>query len=318
LTNILVTYNLKQSTFIRITGDSRCFKIKTFTKSNIFCQLDAQEGNFLEEWDYDFNLFKLQCRKKRSKSDNVLPEEKKLEKEFQEKVQNVKTELVLEIAEKHKEQIEENEEIKLTHKVQQIQTVSLNAIQKEKRLEDLLEKEEAAKEDEETRFLETQIEEEKKREECIGKVVHEREIENQMNVAKSRAADAIKHIQKQTQANIARQRQEIKIKIMEMRKRQARKKSALKNEIMHIRTTISNKLHKLNKNGSEDNCKNGITSLEIEKYCDTNFADNIVKHTDCKTPENFCYVCCENEFGDFHIAERDKCYAKCDLSISAA
>jgi hypothetical protein len=312
ITSKIASYNLKDSILIRIDGEKRCFRIKNNVRSNLFCQLDSQGGDFLEEWDYDFNLFKYQCRKKRVKSENYLPEQQKLEKEFQEKVQDLKTEIVMEIAEKNKEHVEENEELKLNKKVSQIQTTSLQALEKEVKMEDLLEKEEEDKEDTETRFLENQIEEEKKREECIAKAIKEKELENQMNVAKSKAEQEIKHIQEQTKKQIAMKRLEIKKKIMEMRKKQQRKKSALKSEIMHIRTTIANKLNKLNKNGNGDRCKNSLTSQERTNYCQQNFADSYVKYDDCMGESSFCYVCCENEFGDFHVAERDKCYANCD------
>lgn len=312
ITSKLASYNLKDSILVRIDGEKKCFIIKNNVRSNLFCQLDSYSGDFIEEWDYDFNLFKYQCRKKRVKSDNVLPEQQKLEKEFQEKVSELKTEIVMEIAEKNKEHVEENEELKLNKKVAQIQTTSLKALEKEVKMEDLLEKEEEAMEDSETKFLENQIDEEKKREECIAKAIKEKELENQMNVAKSKAEKEIKKIQDQTKKQIAMKRLEIKKKIMEMRKKQQRKKSSLKSEIMHIRTVIANKLNKLNKNGNGDLCKNNLTSQERTNYCQQNFADSYVKYDDCMGDTSFCYVCCENEFGDFHVSERDKCYAKCD------
>jgi hypothetical protein len=51
---------------------------------------------------------------------------------------------------------------------------------------------------------------------------------------------------------------------------------------------------------------------KIVKYCDANFIDNFVKNQQCKDPEDFCYVCCENEYGNMYIKQRDKCYDMCD------
>ncbi len=140
----------------------------------------------------------------------------------------------------------------------------------------------------------------------------EKEIENQMNLAKSHAEEAIRNIQEQTKRDIAKKRLEIKKRIAEMRKKQDRKKAVLKNQIMSIRTTIAQKLNKFNKNGNPDNCVSAPTDVQKENYCNTNFPDNYVKHQDCMSKDSFCYVCCENEFGDYHVVERDKCYAKCD------
>ncbi len=312
LTSKLATFNVKETEFVRISGDKRCFKFKTTTKGALFCQLDSSGGDFVEEWDYDFNLFKHQCKKKRAKSNNILREEEKLEKEFKDRVEGVKADLVLEIAQRNKEKVEETEEIHLTQKVQQVQGTSMMAMQKETKLEELLEREEADKEDGENKVLEDEIQAEKKKEECLNKVIKEKELETQMNVAKSRAEEAIHNIQEQTKKEISKKRLEVKRKIMEMRKKQDRKKAALKSEIMTIRTTIANKLSKMSKNGNTDVCISSTTDVQRQNYCSGNFADSYIKYQDCLNESSFCYVCCENEFGDFHVVERDKCYATCD------
>jgi hypothetical protein len=312
LTNKLATFNLKETEFVRISNEKRCFKLTTTMKSTLFCQLDSSSGDFVEEWDYDFNLFKHQCKRKRAKSNNILPETEKLEKEFKDKVENLKADLVLEIAQKNKQKVEETEEVRLTQKVQSVQSTSMMALQKETKLEELLEREEADKEDGETQQLEAEIEAEKKKEECLNKVIKEKELENQMNVAKTRAEEAIHNIQEQTKKDIAKKRLEIKRKIMEMRKKQDRKKAALKSEIMTIRTTIASKLNKMSKNGNSDVCVISTTDVQRQNYCSGNFADSYIKYQDCLNESSFCYVCCENEFGDFHVVERDKCYASCD------
>jgi hypothetical protein len=318
LNNRAITFLLDESAFIRINGEKRCFKLKNNLKFALFCQLDSQSADFLEEWDYDFNLFKNQCRKKRSKSDKILPEQKKLEAEFKNKVDQVKADIVMEIAQKNKKIVEENEEIKLTKKVQQVQSTSMMALQKETKLEELLEREEEAKEDSETKELETLIDQEKKKEECLNKALKEKELENQMNLAKSHAEDAIKNIQEKTKKDIAIKRLEIKKKIAEMRKKQDRKKASLRSQIMTIRTTIATKLNEYSKNGNPDTCINNSTDAQRESYCGTHFAANYVKFQDCMLSDSFCYVCCENEFGDFHVLERDKCYAKCDNTKTSA
>jgi hypothetical protein len=312
LTNKVVTFLLVESTIVRINGDKKCFKLKTNTKSNLFCQLDSDGGEFVEEWDYDFNLFKNQCKKKRARSNSILPEEQKLEQEFKDRVNSVKAEMIMEVANQNKKKVEENEEIRLNKKVQHVQTTAMTALSKEVKLEELIEREEEAKEDSETQVLETEIQAEKKKAECLNKVIKEKEMENQLNVSKARAEESIHKIQEQTKKEIAKKRLEIKKRIQEMRKKQERKKATLKGEIMSIRTTIAKKINKLSKNGNADNCLTSQTDIHRQSYCGANFVDSYIKYQDCLTEANFCYVCCENEFGDFHISERDKCYASCD------
>lgn len=66
--------------------------------------------------------------------------------------------------------------------------------------------------------------------------------------------------------------------------------------------------------GDMSKCKNPSQEgdEEVTKYCQFNFSTDFSKYTECITPASFCYVCCENEFGELHILERDKCYYHCD------
>jgi len=37
-----------------------------------------------------------------------------------------------------------------------------------------------------------------------------------------------------------------------------------------------------------------------------------IKNMNCKEKDSFCYTCCENEFGDMYMKDREKCYKMCD------
>ena len=106
LTNKIVTFNLKETTLFKINNEKQCFRLKTNSKSALFCNLDSQSGDFIEEWEYDFSLLKSQFSKKREKSISFLPEQKKLKKEFKEKIETFKAELVFEIAQKNKQKVD--------------------------------------------------------------------------------------------------------------------------------------------------------------------------------------------------------------------
>jgi len=313
LTSRYQSFILKDTTFIRLSNEKRCFKLRNNVKEMMICQLDTgNAGDFVEEWDYDFNLFKNQCSKKREKSDNFLPEEEKLEKEFNKKVSALKVEMVAEKVDDLKHKTEENEEIQLGKKVDDAQTTSLMAIQKESKLEDLLEKEEAAKEEEEDMLMDAQVAEEKKKEECLLKSLKEKEIEDQMNLAKAKAEENMSKIKEDTQKQITLKRLGIKKKILEMKKIQERKRLAKRSQIQAIRTSIAEKINTVSRVGDDTLCVGQINETDRESYCTKNFLTDFTKFADCKEEDQFCYVCCENEFGDLHVMERDKCYGKCD------
>ena len=142
------------------------------------------------------------------------------------------------------------------------------------------------------------------------KAIKEKEIETQYNIAKTHAEEAINNITKETKKNILAQRRNIARKITEMRMKQKRKQSEIQSNILTIRYQIAKQLQTSNHVGDADLCLKGPE--ENDKYCTANFADNFVKYKDCKSSDSFCYVCCENEFGDLHLMERDRCYTSCD------
>jgi len=307
LSNKIVTYLLDESIIIR-KDDKKCFIIENNIRDDKFCILDSKNSEFVEEWYYDFNLFKHQCKKDREKSSTILKEEKKYEDEFKNKVENLKLELIKEKAENMKILIEKKEKKKLASKIQEVRKVSLTAIEKEMRLENLLEKEEASREESEYHVLEQKIEQEKKKEECLLRAIKEKELENQYNLAKAQAEHAIQQITKATQHQIIEQRQRIARKIIEMRQKKKRRVAELNSRFLTIKMKITEKLQEINKIGDDCICRDFKNK---DSYCNKNFADNYIKYQDCLKKESFCYTCCENEFGELHIIERDNCYSKC-------
>lgn len=305
----IVTYLLEETALIKTDDYRRCFILKNNVNSSKFCMLDASKGNFLEEWFYDYNLFKHQCKKEREKSDKFFDEEKKLEKEYKQKVDKIKMELVQNKADAVKKEFEEEEKKKYEKKITQFRKMSFSAFQKELRLEDLLEKEEESREQMESESLEQEIQKEKKKEETLVRVIKQKELESQLNVAKNQAERAIQEIKKNTQSQILKQRQLVAKKIIEMRQKRKRKNAELKSRILSIRSNIADKLKNINRKGEKAVCQD---PKNIDSYCTKYFSDNFVKMGDCKVKESFCYVCCENEFGELHILERDQCYATCD------
>ena len=308
----IVDYNLRDSVMIK-KSDGNCFVIQNNLRQDKFCMLDSSKGDFLEEWYYDFNLFKNQCQTKRAKSSVIFSEEKKLEDDYRKKVAGVQASMVEEKASMIKKRVEQSESRKLVTKVDKVRKVSITAIEKEQRLEDLLEKEESSREEDETNTFTKQIEGEKKKEECLMKAIKEKEIENQYNIAKASAERAVEKITTETKKQITIQRENITKKIIEMRNRQKRKKAQLRSEVMTIRTQIAARLQTINKSGSSTTCISSLTSeTKREQYCSEHFADNYIKFADCINKDSFCYVCCESEFGDLHVVNRDSCYTACD------
>ena len=106
----------------------------------------------------------------------------------------------------------------------------------------------------------------------------------------------------------------LKKKILEIRKMTERRKRLIENKINLIRGKMTEKIVEANKTGSPETCLTTRDSkqADINTYCDSNIITDFTKNLDCKKKDNFCYICCETEFGTAQFNLRSICYDKCD------
>jgi hypothetical protein len=81
---------------------------------------------------------------------------------------------------------------------------------------------------------------------------------------------------------------------------------------MDIKRTLTQNMLNADKLGDEKKCINALESKTIDAYCKSSFLTDPSSLTDCLKQENFCYICCENEFGDMHQVERESCVLSCE------
>jgi len=153
----------------------------------------------------------------------------------------------------------------------------------------------------------------KKKQQNLDKQIKEREIDSQILQEKKEAENEIGELKSELKMEIEMKRDQMKRKISEMRKKSRRRKALMQSKMNKIRTQMANDIMMANKEGDIRFCKKGKKDLkERDTYCNANFIDNFVLNYDCKNDENFCYMCCENEFGSQFYMERNGCYDMCD------
>lgn len=327
-TNIM-SLSLETTEFVRINKNNSCFLFQGKSGSSriIVCSMDSNGKNFIEEWDYDYSLFKHQCNEKRpviKSKDNT-----EIQKKYKEKLNAIKEEIIEEKHQKARKESAKSEELTIKKKVDQTQAMTVLAIQKEIKLEQMLEKEEMAKEKDEQEELDVQLKNEKKKNDVLMNSIKEKQLEDQYNISKENAENAIKKLKEEAKNTIMKKRNEIKNRITQMRQKNERKKAAIKSKIISMRTETAEKLHKFSKKGDIERCfipnptpKSDADQKkmankpykdqqnQIEVVCAASFSTNVAKFIECKTPESYCYICCETEFGEMHLVDREKCYNK--------
>jgi len=149
------------------------------------------------------------------------------------------------------------------------------------------------------------------------KAIKQKQLENQFNVRQKETELAISNIKKAAAQEVQVRRSNLKKMIEEMRKKQKRKTSSLSQKLQSVRSAMAEQMGKAYKKGNLDNCvKIGHGNESIEKtemrkhYCTANFSEDFVNYQTCLDGDDFCHQCCDNEFGEFYIGERDNCYSK--------
>lgn len=313
--NNMHTFQLKDMQLYR-ANEWCCIEVKDSYKTFKFCGFEAMCGPrekniWVDEWDQAYQLMVRQCQ---AGITLLRPDDLKyLHGNMADKLGQLQADI------EHKKEriLEEQMRAKnvriLGGRVKKMEDLGFKVLNKELNIEMLLKKEEKQREAMETRNLLAKIKKEKKKKECMDKKIKERELEDKKLLDEREASTEIKKKKKELSLDVELKRAELKRQIAFMRRRHKRKQAELEQRLQLIKAKMASNAMRANKMGKISNCRRGLKSQkERNNYCDANFIDDFIKNTDCKVPDQFCYICCENEFGNMFLRKREQCYDMCD------
>jgi len=141
----------------------------------------------------------------------------------------------------------------------------------------------------------------------------DREAEDQRLQDNKEAEMQVQKIKEEARKEVEEKRQALAKKIADIKARAARRKRLIEQDINVIRSKMAQTLVNSNKKGDETKCRSAYgDSTKIAAYCNSNVVDDFSKNLTCKEPLSFCYTCCDTEFGNNQITERDHCSKMCD------
>jgi len=317
--DIYHSFELEKTDFIKLSNHFCCFNLRDSIKSAILCGYEKFCGNsynnkWVTEWSKHFQLFKVGCRVGKMETLLSPDDETQLADELRKKLGQAKMDINKKKEKFIKQQMLVNSNNNYKLKVMKTQNLGLKAIQKELQLENLIKNEEKQKEEQEIASLLKKIQEEKEKEACLKTTIQARDLDAEIINERRAAENEVKEIQVEVLKQVELKRIKMK-KMIEMMRAKARlRKSALEAELNSLRNKMAEEMLKAGKNGDLQKCKRGKIDNDFrDSYCDTIYIDDFVTNGDCKTDENFCYMCCESEFGNMHIDRRESCYNMCDL-----
>jgi hypothetical protein len=180
-------------------------------------------------------------------------------------------------------------------------------------LEQLIKHEEDEFEERQEKEILFQIEEEKKKKECLDQKIKEKALENQYNVRAKEFENEASIIREEAKQQIMIKRNQLNEMLKKQRQHAMKKRLQLKQKLQDVRYQMSEQMNKANKKGDSNKCQKGIDSKVDKKlYCSIAFADDFVNYSTCDegSSEEFCTMCCDNEYGEFYENDRNECYKK--------
>lgn len=289
-------------------GDTK-FTLRGFDQS---CGT-IDEDKFVKTWQSEFNLFKNDCKTGR--------ESRLINEEAEEKLKEIsskKSELAYvaiqeEKAAKMKDTFRSQQGVSAVKKIANTQKSAVKAVEKEALIERLILSEEQEKEALMLSRISKQISKEKEKDSNFNSQIKEKELDDVFKEEERMAEAEVEDAKKEVKEKVAYKRNDLSKKIESIRKLAKMKKSQMMGELKKAKMSLASKVMKAMKEGNSEICERGKDKQqERETYCNNAFPDDYMINVDCKDPENFCYTCCENEFGNMHMNKREECYDICD------
>lgn len=152
------------------------------------------------------------------------------------------------------------------------------------------------------------------KERCIKKALRKKGRQQEKKAKALEVAEKIQRIKEQTRQEVLKNRAANKKRMDILRRQQQRKKMAMQKEMSMLKMEMTAQMLKAEVNGDMNNCGPNKDVVHREAYCNRVYGDDWSQNKTCRDKDNFCYMCCETEFGDVHLESRDMCYSKCDES----
>lgn len=298
----VLSIDIQKAKFYQSERDEKCFILKeSFHKVLELCPF--KQENIIDEWNYDFNLFKNQCQENRELKEL----DDQLKRDLERKIENAKMNAFKEEEDKLKQAVKRDEIEQLYTNGQNMKLQSKIALARELNLEERIKLEEEEKINKEKEELQRQIEKEEQKGKALLEAISRKQIENQMNMQARSEVDEIKNVKESANEEIMNQRLKLKMYIKQIHERGNLEKEMLQNQLVSVKSQYQSTLAESNKKGSAGTCLQVKDSKENQEiYCLSKHSNNSDLLIQCKL--DFCNVCCETEFGINFLDERDLCY----------
>lgn len=302
----LLTFDLEQTNFLSSKEHKWCFILQQKSQEAELCSysMKHKDTSFVEEWSYDFELFKGKCRVEKATNevtDDINYRLKTKMMEIEKEMENEKKNVI-------QEREKDAETNLLAKRITDTAELTFKALKKETSLEEMIKNEEEQKIKERQRKLKGMLEKEEEKKKQLDERIKEKELETETILESEERELNIKEAKKEAAEILLEKRNKLKKTIAEMRKKSELEESQLQSKILKLRSQIATEMTDANRKGDAGKCRKGLENRENrEAYCKVSFETDYVNYAKCIDEADFCSTCCEKEFGEMFMQLRTEC-----------
>jgi len=311
----LFAFDINNAQLNPITGQDCCFKVTNENKQFKICGMSKCK-TFRDSWFKSVDLFRSKCYNIHvnepedpfKKTPPEAPGEGEgfgVNMDMSEDMANAKKEGI-------SAKLAKRFQAESTEGVGKAEKDALTVINREIDIEDLIKKEEMMKNKEKVKMKLDEFKKEEMKKKKLEEALDSTN-ENQDALVKTlKVKQDITEIKNKTADEVEKRRNSLKKKIAKIRKLAERRSKIIQNKINIVRNEMSQKILMATKTGDADKCRNNLgKQAKMDQYCNDYYLDDLIKNTECKVKENFCFSCCNSEFGGTNSLGLEKCINYC-------
>ena len=260
------------------------------------------------DWIKDIQMFKSFCQN--SQSSATLGNDKATQSLHK----GIAEESYFRAREKVKEIDFEKHEKRLEGQLQKQSSLAMQAMMKEMKYEKLAIAEELNREKLTESNLLLDLQSEREKQNCVDRDLLSKMDQGTFYGMNQDWEQKMDKLRAQTMESVSSARKRIQERLDAIRKTFEERRNAMAKRIMEVRANTANEVMNENRVGSKGKCKPSTENDKKIEYCNENFEGREELKEDCmRNSVDFCYVCCENEFGGMYEDNRESCFGECTV-----
>jgi len=199
---------------------------------------------------------------------------------------------------------------KMDDTINQVEKLATDATQTEFFKEQLLQKEQALKEQEDLKKLDRAIQKQQEKLKCIELMTKKEQAKQNQRLMQVQHNQEVREIRNEVQNQVNNIKHVFNSKLSGMLQETQKIRQQKMKNLMELKLRITRMLIDKQTKGDISNCEVD-SQAKRNGYCNAKFSGDWFENKYCRQSDNFCGVCCDKEFSSNYREEKEKCILTC-------